>query len=712
LDASLINNYLPKNIELRYIICMEQRRRCFIMKTTATFTGIFFLLLLSFSCAEAAVSFNNVSTHYLAPFTPNGAAIADFNGDGYQDAAVTIYDNSTGYLKIFLGSSTGALTFSADLPTGSKAQSDPRGIVAADLNRDGKIDLAVANFADNSVSVFLNNGNATFTRSDYPLAAGTGPIALAVGDFRGDGTRDDLAVLNSTGNSIAILLNNGAGGMALQSSLSTTGAPLAIAVGDFNGDDIDDIAVTPNALGHVTVFKGSGVGTFAAGSDIAAGNGPTALVAADFNNDGITDLAVLNSTGGTISIIQGNSGALTVNNTYPVSNPTPPTPNPVAMVAVDLNRDGILDLAVADKTNNSISVLTGHGDATFIPATASDIFSTGTGPTGLASGDFNNSNGNDLLSISGSSNNSYSVLLNSSPVVAGLTVLPGRVDFGNFAIGHQMEMDKVLTLFNGGSAPLTIASASTSGVNSGDFLAVANSCSTTTPTIVPGSSCTLLARFKNPISEGAKSANLNFSSNAAFVPAVVVPLSGAGIPDSTKPYTIKVSFLGRGGGTVTFSSLDPSCVSPTTCSCTPTVPTTSLPAVTLTALPDTGTGSLFYGWTGCDSLNGTSCVINYSANMTSDHNLTVNFGVVPRLVRNYTSSTYTSTVAQACNNAGGGIIQIVSGLFAEDLNLVAGGALEIHGGYESSFTTQGAATQLRSLTIAAGSAVLDNIVLH
>lgn len=678
------------------------------MKTAAAFTHIFFLLFLSFSCAEAA-SFTNMSTHYLAPFTPKAAAIADFNGDGNTDAAITISDAGNGYVRIFLGDGTGTLTpLVADLPTGSIAQSDPRGIVAADLNRDGKIDLAVANFSDDSVSVFLNDGSGTFTRTDYPLGTGTGPIAIAVGDFRGDGIRDDLAVLNSTGNSVAVMINNGAGGMTVQNVSTwpvTTGVPVAIVVGDFNGDDVDDIAATPNSLGHVTVFRGNGLGTFSAGSDIAAGTGPKALVAADFNNDGIMDLAVLNGTDATISVVKGaRSGILIAGTPINVAIPVDLTANPAAIVAVDLNRDGILDLAVANSSKNSVSVLTGYGDATFTPADSLNTFSTGTGPTGLASGDLNGS-GNDLISISGAPDNSYSVLFNSSPVAAGLTVLPGAYDFGNFVVGHQAYMDKLLTLFNGGSAPLIISSAVITGNT--DFQALPQGCTTTTPTIDPGNSCTILAKFLDPINAVTESANLTFASNATSVPSVIVPLSGTGTLTS---YTVKVSFIGRGSGSVSTNYFSGAQTAPFTFNPPENV------TVQLNESPDSG--SYLYGWTGCDSVAGNSCIISMSTTLAlaSDRNLSVNFGVVPRSVMlAQTPEVYAKTVAEAYNAAAAsGIIKTVSGLFAEDLYLGKASDVQIHGGYDGSFTAQSATlpTQLRSITIAAGSAVLDNIVLQ
>src|SRR5262249_32711393 len=64
-----------------------------------------------------------------------------------------------------------------------------------DFNRDGKLDIVMANTTDHTVGVLLGNGDGTFqTVATYYAAAR--PAAIAVGDFNGDGF-PDLAVANS-----------------------------------------------------------------------------------------------------------------------------------------------------------------------------------------------------------------------------------------------------------------------------------------------------------------------------------------------------------------------------------------------------------------------------------------------------------------------------------------------------------------------------------
>ncbi len=88
--------------------------------------------------------------------------------------------------------------------------STPTSVITGDFNRDGKLDLAVANQTDDTVSILLGKGDGTFqTQATYP-AGGTSVAAVALGDFDGD-NKLDMAVTNPSDGKVSVLLGNGDG---------------------------------------------------------------------------------------------------------------------------------------------------------------------------------------------------------------------------------------------------------------------------------------------------------------------------------------------------------------------------------------------------------------------------------------------------------------------------------------------------------------------
>ena len=75
-----------------------------------------------------------------------------------------------------------------------------------DFNGDRVPDLAVADFASDTVSVLLGNGDGTF-RPAFSFGTGDGPVSVTVGDFNHDGTQD-LAVANFSSSTVSVLMNN------------------------------------------------------------------------------------------------------------------------------------------------------------------------------------------------------------------------------------------------------------------------------------------------------------------------------------------------------------------------------------------------------------------------------------------------------------------------------------------------------------------------
>ena len=237
-------------------------------------------------------------------------------------------------------------------PTGN----DPTGVVAADFNSDQKLDLAVTNFSDNTVSVLLGVRNGTFlAKTDY--ATGTSPGAIAVGDFRGD-KKVDLAIANENAQTVSVLLGNGNGTFQTHTDYAVGSFPDGIVTGDFNGDGAIDIAVCNVYDGTVSVLFGNGDGTFQNQVVVSVVSGPTSIAAGDFNGDGKTDLITASS--GSVTVLLNNGdGSFTRLDTGGL----PEFNNYLALG--DFNHDGKLDAMVANQTFDEVYFLSGKGNGSF-----------------------------------------------------------------------------------------------------------------------------------------------------------------------------------------------------------------------------------------------------------------------------------------------------------------------------------------------------------
>jgi hypothetical protein len=282
----------------------------------------------------------NPRVDFVIGLYPNSITVGDFNGDGNPDLVTA---NGSGTVSILLGKSDGSFQSHVEYTAGPATFS----VAVGDFNGDGKLDLAAANNNSNqggTVSIFLGNGDGTFQpHVDYPV--GTGPYSVAVGDLDKDGKLDLIVANYAFDNSVSVLLGNGDGTFKPQATYAVGRQPDSVAIGDLNGDGTLDLAVAGFADGVVSVLLGNGDGTFKPHVDYPAGRTPSSVIIGDFNGDGKLDLALSNYAPGGVSVPPGYLNILFGNGDGTFQSPAAfvAGPNPATVAVGDFNDDGAPD---------------------------------------------------------------------------------------------------------------------------------------------------------------------------------------------------------------------------------------------------------------------------------------------------------------------------------------------------------------------------------
>jgi hypothetical protein len=342
---------------------------------------------------------------YASGFTVFGAgssfaALGDFNEDGKIDLAA-VQSKGIGILEgDGAGAFNDALSYQTTIP-------NPRYLLAADFNNDGKQDFVTASSAflpqGSTIEVAHGDGNGGFTKKSISNFGVSQPFEIATADFNGD-SKLDLAVTQPGTGKISFLLNDGTGGFATDAfnapSVFFGAQPSAIEAGDFNNDNKADLIVLGRNSNSILVLLGTGTGSFAtsfAGPLVGSSSFSDDLASGDFNGDGKADLAVLRGNGNVVHVLKGD-GAGNFSDYAIIALPGIP-----GSIAVrDLNGDSKPDIAVSTGVieNNirrtDVFVLLNDGAQGFNPGTS---YPDAGGVLGI--GDFNGDSKPDLAASTG-----------------------------------------------------------------------------------------------------------------------------------------------------------------------------------------------------------------------------------------------------------------------------------------------------------------------
>ncbi len=365
-------------------------------------TAFTLLSTLSFA-ALASAQFGGATTY--APGTrPSGIALADFDGDGDVDMAVT----SDAPDKIAVFTNMGAGTFSGPVMVLLGAGTSPQALMARDFDGDGDIDLAVSLKNANAVQMVTNVGGAFFPGAMTSIA-GDEPRSMVAADLDGDGDMD-LVTSNRKTDNVSVLRNSG-GSLSLLGTFGAGSGPRKLTAADFDLDGDVDIAVSSHDDRTLRVLNNTGGGNLVLGMTLSVGSQirPDGLTSADLNADGRMDLIAAtsgNNAGLMFATVFLNMGGSWMGPFNYASGGM----NPDSVAAADLDLDGDIDLVLSNQDSNTVAALSNSGSGTFgAPA----LSMTGSRPGDVRLADLDGNSSPDLA-VADRDSNDVMVFLNSN----------------------------------------------------------------------------------------------------------------------------------------------------------------------------------------------------------------------------------------------------------------------------------------------------------
>jgi VCBS repeat protein len=389
------------------------------------------------------------ASQVVTPGSPQVVSVADFNGDGMQDIAVGLeMDRGQGAVQLSVGDGLGNFNPLALVSIGSP----PGGIAAQDVGGTAGVDLVTTNVGAGTISLLLGDGSGGLASTpSQQIAPGAVVTGIDSADLNADG-KVDLAIARTDENQVVTWFGSGTGTfptsgpvLVLPGSQPGDASASAVLIRNFNSGTVLDIAALNSGPETVSVFPGTGPGTFGSRVDYGLGNScnassgagcvnPEGLADGPLNDSDTThpDLVIPNSVGdtsfpyGSISVLlqsgggfgsatrfTGGSGPIctggvalglactsnanclgrcSITDTTPCSDdPDCPTGesctnpgagtcaiSPAGAAVGTLNSDGNRDLVVSESALDKAAYLPGNGTGAF--ASSPSFGATGLGP--------------------------------------------------------------------------------------------------------------------------------------------------------------------------------------------------------------------------------------------------------------------------------------------------------------------------------------------
>jgi|GEM_PF-6377516 len=246
-----------------------------------------------------------------------------------------------------------------------------------------------------AVAVYSGSGDATFTEATLLALSGAEANQITFDDLNADGNNDLVVLTNRR--SIAIGMARGDGTFDDLVFYRAGQSPEFIVTGDVDGDGDIDLAISDGTnadAGTLQILRNRGDGTFAAQIDLRVEGFFSSVTTFDANGDGLLDLAVSEKFDNTLEVLIGKGdGQFDIESrlVFGVGE------RPSSVAAIDLDRNGDSDLVVANNESQTISILNSQGDGTFVSRTDYPLKNSS---LAIDAADLNDDGNLDLVAVS------------------------------------------------------------------------------------------------------------------------------------------------------------------------------------------------------------------------------------------------------------------------------------------------------------------------
>lgn len=392
---------------------------------------------------------------FISGIDPSNVQIGDLDGDGKLDIITTNRESNTIsiFRNIYDVSKTIKFEDKKDLSTGNY----PSAVSLGDLDGDGKLDLAVANFSDHTISTYHNAstiGNIVYNQKSN-FTTGRLPTSLYIGDINGDG-KSDIVTTNINDKAISIFLNttNQSNSNSVESSkilnfkneiertvnsnigrinfadkvdITLGNEPSQVKLADLNNDGKVEIIVSNFISNSISVLLNETADkniSFSQIDDLATGLSPLSISVGDFDQDEKTDLSA-SLVGGTVTVFRNISSenSLLFESKFDIQIGEFLSYSS-SINTSDINGDKKPDLAIANAGSNLVTLLINNSEPGFISFEEKVEYSSIGNPFSVAIADLNGDLKPDLA-FANADNNVLSILKQTCVPAVSISITNG-----------------------------------------------------------------------------------------------------------------------------------------------------------------------------------------------------------------------------------------------------------------------------------------------